>query len=133
MAFLSNIFKQKPGGTMLGNLIRATASKATNGVLGNGAGVISQEDFDKKTLSDVEFYNRYAKTKNGVVLDAYKNSAANQPPLPTPGDPLLSTKMGVVKVWLKKYWYVPLLAVSALTTLLYFAFKKHTPKKTYRK
>lgn len=124
MGFLSNVFKKKPGGTMLGNLVRGAANKATGGVLGNGAGIISQEDFDKTTLSDVEFYNRYAKTKNGVVMQEYKNSSANQPPITEPPSPIKASKMGVVKVWLQKYWYVPLLAVSALGTLLYFAFKK---------
>ena len=132
MAFLSNVFKKKPGGTMLGNLIRTTANKATGGVLGNGASIISQEDFDKNTLTDLEFYNRYAKTKNGVVLDAYKNSAANQPQVPLPSDPLKTTKMGVIKVWLQKYWYVPILAFTALSTLVYFAIRKPT-KKTYKR
>lgn len=130
---LKDLFKAKPGGTMFGNLLRATASKATNGVLGNGAAMITQKDFDKKTLADVEYYNRYAETKNGVVLDAFKNSSANQPPIPTPGDPLLSTKLGVVKVWLKKYWYVPVLVVSSLATLIFFAIRKKSSKHPFKK
>lgn len=132
MAFLSTVFKKKPGGTMVGNLLRTTANRASGGVLGNGASIISQEDFDKNTLTDLEFYNRYAKTKNGVVLDAYKNSSANQPKLQTSLDPIKVTKLGVARVWLQTYWYVPLLAVSALVTLVYFAFRKPS-KKTYRR
>lgn len=37
MGFLKNIFKKKPGGTLLGNLVRGVSSAATGGILGSGA------------------------------------------------------------------------------------------------
>lgn len=40
MSFLKNIFKKKVGGTLVGNLIRIGANKLTNGILGNGAGIL---------------------------------------------------------------------------------------------
>ncbi len=36
MSFLKKIFKKKPGGTALGNLLRGASSAATGGVLGQG-------------------------------------------------------------------------------------------------
>lgn len=35
--FLKKVFKKKPGGTVIGNLIRVAANKATGGILGTGA------------------------------------------------------------------------------------------------
>lgn len=35
--FLKKVFKKKPGGTVVGNLIRLAANKATGGILGTGA------------------------------------------------------------------------------------------------
>lgn len=35
--FLKKVFKKKPGGTAIGNLIRLAANKATGGILGTGA------------------------------------------------------------------------------------------------
>lgn len=37
MGFFSNLFKRKPGGTLLGNLARGVLNKATGGILGNGS------------------------------------------------------------------------------------------------
>lgn len=128
MSFISNIFKKKPGGTTVGNLIRGVASKATSGALGNGAGIITQEFFDKTQLTDIEFYNKYAKTKNGVALKEYKESSENQPQNAPDTSILTSTKKGVVMAWLTKFWYVVVLAVTALSVLLYFAFKKKKTK-----
>ena len=43
MSFLSNIFKKKPGGTALGNIIRGVVSHATFGLAGNGKNMIPAE------------------------------------------------------------------------------------------
>ena len=40
MGFLGNLFKKKPGGTLVGNILRGVASNATGGILGSGAGRI---------------------------------------------------------------------------------------------
>lgn len=44
MSFLSNLFKRKPGGTVVGNLLRTVASTVTGGILGNGAMMLKQEE-----------------------------------------------------------------------------------------
>jgi hypothetical protein len=43
MSFLSGIFDKKPGGTFVGNLIRAAASGATGGVLGQGKNKVNED------------------------------------------------------------------------------------------
>jgi len=37
MSLFKNLFKKKPGGTLVGNLLRGVANQATGGILGNGA------------------------------------------------------------------------------------------------
>ncbi|MBS1570973.1 MAG: hypothetical protein JST62_01055 [Bacteroidetes bacterium] len=66
MGLLQNIFGRKPGGTFVGNLIRNAASTATGGVLGQGQMKITQEEFDRKNLSDVAYYNKYGVSKPGA-------------------------------------------------------------------
>lgn len=53
---LKKLFKRKPGGTMVGNLLRAGVRTATGGILGNGALMISKEEYEAK--------NRGEKTSN---------------------------------------------------------------------
>lgn len=66
MGLLQNIFGRKPGGTFVGNLIRSAASTATGGVLGQGQMKITQEEYDRKNLSDVAYYNKYGVAKSGT-------------------------------------------------------------------
>lgn len=42
MSFFKNIFKKKPGGTFVGNLIRGVANKYSFGLLGNGAMMLKE-------------------------------------------------------------------------------------------
>ena len=44
MSFLSGLFKRKPGGTFVGNLIRGAANKASGGLLGNGAMILKPNE-----------------------------------------------------------------------------------------
>jgi hypothetical protein len=68
MAFLGGLFKRKPGGTMLGNLIRGAANKASGGVLGNGSMMITQDQADLRDLTDADYVAKYGKTKTGVLM-----------------------------------------------------------------
>jgi hypothetical protein len=70
MGFLSNLFKRKPGGTVIGNLFRGVASAASGGILGNGAMMISQQDADKRDLTDADYEKKYSQTKAGVPVQA---------------------------------------------------------------
>ena len=67
MAFLGGLFKRKPGGTLIGNLFRKVANAATGGILGNGAGMITQEEADARDLNDYDFFAKYGYNKPGAV------------------------------------------------------------------
>lgn len=78
MAFLKNIFKRKPGGTLIGNALRSVASKLTGGIIGDDFLKISQEDADKRDLTDDQFAAKYGKTKSGMVVNSTLNAAVQQ-------------------------------------------------------
>lgn len=74
MGFLKDIFKRKPGGTMVGNLIRGAAKTAVNtfvpgagALIGNGAMMITQEQADLRDLSDHDYMAKYGVAKDGTV------------------------------------------------------------------
>lgn len=53
------IFKSKPGGTFLGNLIRGVANKASGGILGNGVMLAaSQAQADAATAASVSLQQK---------------------------------------------------------------------------
>ena len=53
------IFKSKPGGTFLGNLVRGVANKASGGILGNGVMLAaSQAQTDAATASAVSLQQK---------------------------------------------------------------------------
>jgi hypothetical protein len=68
MSFLTDLFQRKPGGTAAGNFLRGIVSVVTNGNMGTGAGMITQEQADIRDLTDSEFIAKYAKTKRGVPV-----------------------------------------------------------------
>jgi hypothetical protein len=61
------LFKRKPGGTLVGNLIRGAvkAIPVVGGYLGNGGMMISQQDADKRDMSDSEYRAKYGVEKDG--------------------------------------------------------------------
>ncbi len=75
MSFLGNLFKRKPGGTVLGNILRKTANTVAgvipfvggvaSKIVGQGAMMISQEDADKRDLSDADYVAKYGVLKDG--------------------------------------------------------------------
>lgn len=71
MGFLKNLFKRKPGGTMVGNLIRGAvkAVPVVGSLFGNGAMMITPVDADKRDLSDQDFEAKYGATKDNVKSD----------------------------------------------------------------
>lgn len=90
MAFLGGLFNRKPGGTFFGNLIRGVAKTAVgvvpgvggalSNVIGNGAMMISQEDADKRDLSEADYQAKYGKKKDGTaipVLNQYGQGLLN--------------------------------------------------------
>lgn len=126
------LFKRKPGGTLIGNLLRGVAKNATGGALGNGAMMISQEDADRRDLSDNDFSAKYGKTKTGVVLGTPAN-----PNITSPEQSLTnSTKEQIAKAeketyWklAKKYWYYPVGMLIVGLSLGIMAGIQYTKKK----
>ena len=73
MGLFGDIFKRKPGGTFVGNLLRGGAKAVANvfvpgggALVGNGAMMITQEDADKRDLTDAQFIAKYGLTKAGL-------------------------------------------------------------------
>jgi hypothetical protein len=67
MGLFKGLFKRKVGGTFLGNLVRGVTNKVSGGVLGNGGMMITQEDADKRDLSEDAYLQKYGITKTGAT------------------------------------------------------------------
>lgn len=124
MSFLSNIFKKKPGGTAVGNLLRTAASSipVVGTVLGQGGNRIEVGQ---------------TKTNNQLIMDDYNNrlagvTTATQPIVPASpsgiGDLLagLGGSLGqqAASGALKKYWWLILLPFVLLG--VWFMAKKNS-------
>lgn len=68
MSWLTDLFARKPGGTAFGNLFRSAASFLTDGKLGGGSMMISQQEYDLKNLSDDLYGRKYGVTKQGIKI-----------------------------------------------------------------
>lgn len=60
------LFSRKVGGTLFGNILRGAASGATGGILGQGAMKITQEEADRRDMSDAQYLSVYGVNKSGV-------------------------------------------------------------------
>ncbi|PSL43412.1 hypothetical protein CLV51_108101 [Chitinophaga niastensis] len=93
MSFLGNLFKRKPGGTLLGNILRKTGSTVAgiipfvggvaSKIVGQGAMMISQEDADKRDMSDSDYQAKYGVQKDGRAIPVF--NTAGQTLLTTAG------------------------------------------------
>lgn len=129
MGFLQDLFAKKPGGTVVGNIIRNVASSVTGGVLGTGAGIINQQQYDLTHMSDADYEAKYAVHKNGTpIVGATPNPAIRLPEqvyadLSKPQETKAKIKSGLAA--LKKFWYVPTAIGAAILGVWYFTRKKH--------
>lgn len=139
MSFLGNIFKRKPGGTFFGNLIRGAvkAVPVVGGALGNGGMMISQQDADKRDMSDADYAAKYGVQKDGkapsvvpqmmqqlgAVAGAGIPGLQALPSGPLSSDPKTNNealKKGAntsIASLAKKYWWIVLIPVG-LTVLI---------------
>jgi hypothetical protein len=69
MSVLSKIFKRKPGGTIIGNLLRNQVKTLSGGILGNGAMLLQ----DSKELETGEINNSQIE-KSKQILDTEINT-----------------------------------------------------------
>ncbi len=135
MGLLKNIFKKKPGGTFVGNLIRGVASKVTGGisdlvlkapsgavdpqqaqVVENVATPIAQQV--NKTVIPV--LNAELGNPNGTVQDVATSIVESS----------TKTAMQTVKEQLKKYWWILLIPGGLL---LWWIVKKLRHHKSSRR
>lgn len=110
MGFLKDLFKRKPGGTLLGNTLRGVTRSLTGGLLGNGALMISQEEYDRKNGNSQSNPNLEA------LGNLVKESAMNTPQAE-------EEKKKAILDMLKKYWYVPAALLSLIVYLIVKASK----------
>jgi hypothetical protein len=149
MGFLKGLFKRKPGGTLVGNLLRGVAKGASGGILGNGGMMISQFDADKRDLSDDDFKKRYGYAKNdqraldyatSIAMDiagsAWHAGLPNERFNASAGNTSTSTNNtekavnSVIKTsigqFLKKWWWATLLPFGiGITAVIYFFKNKN--------
>lgn len=112
MGFLKNAFKRKPGGTALGNTIRGVLKTASAGLLGNGALMISEEEYAKKNGTP------YTPQPMSPITSLVIDSAANTPQ----GQALIAEqKKKAIIDMLTKYWYV---AAGIVAGIVYLIKKK---------
>lgn len=114
MAF-KDLFKRKEGGTLVGNLLRATSNKFSGGLLGNGA-------MKLKPGESVQENNAKLAVKSGAAAVAF-NDMKNTGDVTKPTS--ANVKLGATKEWLKKNWYYVLIPVVVVVVLV----KLFTPKK----
>ena len=68
MSFIDDLFAPKVGGNETGNLIRKFVHENVSPLLGNGRGIINQQQYDLKNLSDSDYSAKYAETKTGLKV-----------------------------------------------------------------
>lgn len=122
MGFLAKIFKKKPGGTFLGNMIRNVVGKYSGGILGNG-GALRQWEIDNgyrdAAGNPTQAYYDYDR---GSMTEEQKELAmtAVEGGLETPG-----VKEGIAGEVAKKAWPWVLIAVVAGVALWLFKGKQN--------
>lgn len=132
MSLLKKVFKKKPGGTFVGNLIRgavkkttgidipkpaAPAAPAATGItpdqLGEVLGNVLNKQYADKPGSLI---NKIASTEaGGNLLDSATNAAMQSAQN--------SVKMQL-KAWFKKNWMLVVFPILGLVSILFYMFKK---------
>lgn len=135
-SILSNLFTKQVGGTSFGNLVRDFVNKGTDGLLGSGAGVMTEKQGDLRDLSDAAYLAKYAMTKEGIPHPEIKPNTSikstNQAMIDAGKNTKLETAKSLIKNW---YW---VLIPFGFVIGAYKAYKKYWAKKspsqtTYKK
>ncbi len=118
MGFLKNIFKRKPGGTLVGNLLRGGSSAMTGGILGSGAGLAKWEA-EQAAKANQEYIRSISQNQgklmggnmvNDVLVPGMANGSGNNPNI---GESVFLETM-------KKRWYYVVGAVGVIGGTAYF-------------
>lgn len=115
MSFLSKLFKKKPGGTFVGNLIRTVVGKKSSGAVGNGAMLEqpqeTQAEYDARMLQAA-----------GAGLAAAQNAAIyNQG---VPAQPLQAVQNGFLTQTVKTNLLPIVGGLIAIILAIVLIFKK---------
>lgn len=121
MSFFSNLFKRKPGGTVVGNLLRTVGNAIAPGVLGTGAMMIKPDETPAQ--SDA----RLAQGLGAGVVAAV-NQANNPAPVYSGASTLQEfaqqAQTGAVDQLWQKYKSGILIGFAAIAALIYFKRRK---------
>lgn len=133
MGGIKELFKKKPGGTFLGNALRGVVKAAAGAipVVGGtvaqmvGNGVMTQEEYDLKNLSDSDYQSKYGITKTGAKAPQVSEI---QPQIQTIEQRIEELKkaaqpsfLGIIK---QKYLLPAIAALVGLVALVFVINKK---------
>lgn len=123
MGFFKNLFKKKKGGTLLGNLVRGVANKASGGILGNGVQLakndakIEQREYNQAV--QVEAQRQLAKNP------AFQAGQTATSKITIPGVPSIPSESKMdLKAYAKKYWGYAVGALAVIGGIVYVTKSK---------
>jgi hypothetical protein len=134
MSFIDNIFKKKPGGTFVGNLIRTSASTLTGGLIGAGLNRIEVGQTKTNATLASEAAGTAAATgqlpnEAAIRLALQRQQAGIAENVQNAGNNLIKTTLSA---WLKKNWWMVALPGGLLVGLIYWAARGGKKKPTRR-
>ena len=106
------IFKSKPGGSFLGNMVRGVASKFTGGILGGGAMLNASLGKQQAAQDEIDRATMLAK---GVAMAAAGGVIGDNPKV---------QKLIASGIWEKYKYFIIGGAVAIIGTIIYLATKK---------
>ncbi len=129
MGFFKNLFKRKPGGTALGNLIRGGASAVSGGMLGSGAGLHRWEE-SQGILAQNEALASMSKAQeqagqnliNKVAVPYMGDSPSNQPKI---GESVFLHSV-------KKEWWKILIGLAVFGGIIYYISKPKSKSNRFK-
>lgn len=134
MGFFEDLFQRKPGGTLVGNIFRQVSSQSTDGVLGQGANLMTWAEYDLLNMSDADYVAKYGAQKNGQIVAGVvpnpdiKTLYQKQQEIQT-GQATASKNQSIGNV-LKKYWWLALIPFGLIILAIVAGYKLSHNKKT---
>lgn len=129
MAFLSGLksalakvsLKRKPGGTLVGNMLRSLVHKKTNGVFGNGAMLQNEGESD-------EDYKQRMTRAAAAAATTFADEATDIQNGGTAGTFMENVKAGVISAKLKRFAPIALAVLGLVIVIRIIKGKKSKHK-----
>jgi hypothetical protein len=120
MGLFKNIMKKKPGGTLVGNLVRGVANNLSGGVIGSGVNRLPTEVSNGANLTAQNQMKVLQETAgkglaDSPLINGFTNQVANN-----------STKQV-----LRKYWYILAIPVIGIPVLVWLIMRKKPQRRRY--